>query len=191
MMSLVRAQLGEPTKSRSPIGDLLFVISFIVSVPVPPCLTATRSFLLRFAQEVGDRAKQLSVVLRREITKIRSFEAEQAQARKTTIFSGVSMTAPSPTSRPLPLSLRDIPLAVPRGGVNERAGGLGSKYDAETVVAGSLLRSPLAITCRCHSPALARLCQLALWAPPLAKTIFNCFCFANPPSPEGDVFTTS
>ena len=30
--------------------------------------------------------------MRREVTKIRSFEAEQAQARKTTIFSEVSMT---------------------------------------------------------------------------------------------------
>ena len=43
------------------------------------------------AQSVGDREKQLSVVFRREIAKIRSFEAEQAQAHKTTIFSGVSM----------------------------------------------------------------------------------------------------
>ena len=44
------------------------------------------------AQSVADRAKQLNVVLRREITKIRSFEAEQAQAHKTTIFSEASMT---------------------------------------------------------------------------------------------------
>ena len=44
------------------------------------------------AKSVGDRAKQLNVVLRREITKIGSFEAEQAQAHKTTIFSEVSMT---------------------------------------------------------------------------------------------------
>ena len=43
------------------------------------------------AQSVDDREKQLSVVFRREIAKIRSFEAEQAQAHKTTIFSGVSM----------------------------------------------------------------------------------------------------
>ena len=41
---------------------------------------------------VGDREKRLSIVFRREITKIRSFEAEQAQANKTTIFSEVSMT---------------------------------------------------------------------------------------------------
>ena len=33
----------------------------------------------------------MSIVFRREIAKIRSFEAEQAQAHKTTIFSGVSM----------------------------------------------------------------------------------------------------
>ena len=51
------------------------------------------SFLIELsAKSVDDRAKQLSVVLRREVTKIRSFEAEQAQARKTTIFSEVSMT---------------------------------------------------------------------------------------------------
>ena len=31
------------------------------------------------------------IVFRREIAKIRSFEAEHAQAHKTTIFSGVSM----------------------------------------------------------------------------------------------------
>ena len=43
------------------------------------------------AQSVDDREKQLSIVFRREIAKIRSFEAEQAQAHKTTIFSGVSM----------------------------------------------------------------------------------------------------
>jgi len=30
------------------------------------------------AKSVDDRAKQLSVVLRREVTKIRSFEVEQA-----------------------------------------------------------------------------------------------------------------
>ena len=40
--------------------------------------------------------------------------------------------------------------------------------------------APLAVACRCLSPALARLCQLALWAPLLAKTILNCFRLANP-----------
>ncbi len=39
-------------------------------------------------------------------------------------------------------------------------------------VAGSLLRSPLAAACRCLSPAPARLCQLALWAP-LCPTSIN------------------
>ena len=41
---------------------------------------------------VDDRAKQLSVVLRREVAKIRSLEAECIEANKATIFSGVSMT---------------------------------------------------------------------------------------------------
>ena len=47
---------------------------------------------MSYARSVDDRAKQLSVVLRREIAKIRRFEAEQAQAHELTIFSGVSMT---------------------------------------------------------------------------------------------------
>ena len=51
------------------------------------------------AQSVDDRAKQLSVVLRREIAKTRSFEAEQAQASKTTMFSGVSMKCARTTER--------------------------------------------------------------------------------------------
>ena len=44
------------------------------------------------AQLVDDRAKQLSVVLRWEVAKIRSLEAECIEANKATIFSGVSMT---------------------------------------------------------------------------------------------------
>jgi len=43
-------------------------------------------------KRIGTEPKRLSIVLRREVTKIRSFEAEHAQARKTTIFSEVSMT---------------------------------------------------------------------------------------------------
>ena len=55
-----------------------------------------RSFLIELrAKSVGDREKGLSILFRREITKTRSFEAEQAQARKTTMFSEVSMTAKS------------------------------------------------------------------------------------------------
>ena len=50
---------------------------------------------MRYAKSVDDREKQLSIVFRREVAKIRSFEAEQAQAHKTTIFSGVSMTVKS------------------------------------------------------------------------------------------------
>ena len=38
------------------------------------------------AQSVGDREKQLIIVFRREVTKIRSFEAEPDEAHKTTIF---------------------------------------------------------------------------------------------------------
>jgi hypothetical protein len=34
----------------------------------------------------------LSILFHGDVAKIRSFEAEQAQAHKTTIFSGVSMT---------------------------------------------------------------------------------------------------
>ena len=44
------------------------------------------------AQSVGDREKGLSILFRREIAKIRSVRAEQAQANEATIFSGVSMT---------------------------------------------------------------------------------------------------
>ena len=44
------------------------------------------------AQLADDRAKQLSVVLKREVAKIRSLEAECIEANKATIFSGVSMT---------------------------------------------------------------------------------------------------
>ena len=40
--------------------------------------------------------------------------------------------------------------------------------------------SPVAVVCRGLSPAPARLCPLALWATPLAKTILNCFHCANP-----------
>ena len=41
---------------------------------------------------VGERAKGLIMLLRREVTKIRSFEDERTEVRKTTIFSEVSMT---------------------------------------------------------------------------------------------------
>ena len=44
------------------------------------------------AQLADDRAKQLSVVLGREVAKIRSLEAECIEVNKATIFSGVSMT---------------------------------------------------------------------------------------------------
>ena len=57
-----------------------------------PSRSTARAHCDGAAKSVGDRAKQLSVVLRREVTKIRSFEAEHAQARKTIIFSEVSMT---------------------------------------------------------------------------------------------------
>ena len=43
-------------------------------------------------------------------------------------------------------------------------------------------RGPLAVACRIASARYTRLALLALWAPPLAKTILNRFCFANPPS---------
>jgi len=70
----------------------LFWFLFCVRT-APSRLPTMRSFLTMLsAKSVGDRAKQLNVVLRREITKIGSFEAEQAQAHKTTIFSEVSMT---------------------------------------------------------------------------------------------------
>ena len=47
------------------------------------------------SSSVGDREKGLSILFRREIAKIRGFEAEgkhSVEARKTTIFSGVNMT---------------------------------------------------------------------------------------------------
>ena len=69
----------------------------------------------RASKSVGDREKQLSVVFRREIAKIRSFEAEQAQAHKTTIFSGVSMTVPSPTTHSLPRCFASAPSPSPEG----------------------------------------------------------------------------
>ena len=56
-----------------------------------------------------DRAKQLSVVLRREVAKIRSLEAECIEANKATIFSGVSMTVN-----------HDVAGSSPAGGANEK-----------------------------------------------------------------------
>ena len=50
---------------------------------------------MRYAKSVGDQEKGLSILFRGDVAKIRSFEAEckqRVEARKTTIFSGVSMT---------------------------------------------------------------------------------------------------
>ena len=49
------------------------------------------------------------------VAKIRSFETEQAQAHKTTIFSGVSMTVPSPTTHPHPRCFASAPSPSPEG----------------------------------------------------------------------------
>ena len=42
--------------------------------------------------ELNEKAGRKTCLFHGDISKIRSFEAEQAQAHKTTIFSGVSMT---------------------------------------------------------------------------------------------------
>ena len=76
---------------------------------------------------------------------------------------------------------RSIAVRVYRGRIDDYV--FGSKHDMKPLsydVAGSLLRSPLAVACRWRSPAHARLCQLALGAPPFEKTIFNRFLCTNP-----------
>ena len=81
---------------------------------------------------VDDRAKQLSVVLRREVAKIRSLEAECIEANKATIFSGVSMTVNLQHAQIKYSSLaqlaermtvnHDVAGSSPAGGANEKAG---------------------------------------------------------------------
>ena len=44
--------------------------------------------------EPNEKSGRKTCLFHGDAAKIRSFEAEQAQAHKTTIFSGVSMTAP-------------------------------------------------------------------------------------------------
>ena len=120
--------------------------------------------------------------MRREIAKIRSFEAEQAQAHKTTIFSGVSMIDPSPTAHPHPRCFASAPSPSPEGAsyIHPRLYFfINLRFFKSRLITIRLFGSkhdnfphplPLAVACRYLSPALARLCQLALWRTPFAKT---------------------